>query len=629
MCGIFGIYEPGAMTIGEDAANRMLDALSHRGPDGRGTFRDERIFLGHMRLSIIDVEGGRQPLFNEDGNVLVIGNGEIYNHAEIRRELEGRGHRFATRSDFEVLVHLYEEEKERLLDRLNGMFAFAIYDRTAGELFLARDRIGIKPLYYHFDGRRLVFSSEMKAIIKSGLIPLEVDDTVVYQYLTLHFSVPPATIIRGLRSLLPGHYLFGSRGEPAPKRYWDIDPGVGEPPLTYDEAFERIEALLRDSVDKRLMSDVPLGLFLSGGIDSSLVAAFMRDIVGAGIKTFSIGYREKEFSELPYARQVSDMISSDHTEVIVTPKEIMDNIEKVIWFRETPISEPADIPIFLLSRAAAQKVKVVLTGEGGDEVFAGYRKYVFEEWARRDVLLRNPVSGALLRNPLVRRLLPQRLETAIDLFSERDRFRRYYRWFSYFRNEELRGMVRPDRPDFITDRNFYAEVAGDRTFRNGLDEMQYLDVRVWLPDNLLLRGDRMSMAWGLEARVPFLDHRLVELSFRLPRDLKVRNNSGKYIIKKIAEKHLDRNIVYRRKVGFSIPVSDWLRGPLGGFLRDHLLRRDAFCGGILTRRSVETMIEDHIAGRRDNHKKLWILLNLELWRDRFIAGGASTERASC
>lgn len=626
MCGIFGIYNPDGMTIGEDEAGRMFEMLSHRGPDGRGSFRDDRVYLGHTRLSIIDVEGGRQPLFNEDGNILVIGNGEIYNHAEIRRELEGRGHRFTTRSDFEVLVHLFEEEKERLLDRLNGMFAFAVYNRTTGELFLARDRIGIKPLYYYHDGKRLIFSSEMKAIVKSGLIPLAVDNTVVYQYLTLHFSIPPDTIVKGLQSLLPGHYCFGSRERPVQKRYWDIETAAQQPPLSYGDAYERIETLLRDSVAKRLMSDVPLGLFLSGGIDSSLVAAFMHDIVGPGIRTFSIGYREKEFSELPYARRVSEMISSDHTEVIVTPKEIMDNIGAVIWHRETPISEPADIPIFLLSRAASQNVKVVLTGEGGDEVFAGYRKYIFEEWARRDILLKNPVSRTILRNPTVRRFLPQRLGTAIDLFSEPDRFRRYYRWFSYFRNEELSDMVRPDRPNFIPDKNFYAEIAGDKEFRNGLDEMQYLDIKVWLPDNLLLRGDRMSMAWGLEARVPFLDHRLVELSFRLPRRLKIRNNSGKYIIKKIAENHVSRDIVYRRKVGFSIPVSNWLRGPLSSFLRDHLTRRDSFCGEIFTRRSLETLIEDHVAGRRDNHKKLWILLNLELWRDSLFAPGGPPER---
>ncbi len=365
MCGIFGIYSLDGRGVDERESARMLDLLSHRGPDGKGTFCDDRVFLGHARLSIIDVEGGSQPIFSEDGNIAIVGNGEIYNHEELRRGLISRGHTFKTRSDIEVLVHLYEEEKEGFLDKLNGMFAFAIYDRRAGELFIARDRIGIKPLYYYYDGGRLIFSSEMKAIIKSGLIPLEVNDTVVYQFLTLHFSVPPDTLIKGIQSLRPGHYIFAGRGEPQQKQYWDISPDPDEPPLPPAESLREVESLLIDSVEKRLMSDVPLGLYLSGGIDSSLIAALMHNMVGDGIKTFSIGYREKEYSELPWAKKVSEMISSDHTEVIVSPDEIKHNIEDVIWYRETPISEPADIPIFMLSRAAAKKVKVVLTGEGG------------------------------------------------------------------------------------------------------------------------------------------------------------------------------------------------------------------------------------------------------------------------
>lgn len=621
MCGLFGIYSMDQRDVDLEDSMRMLDLLSHRGPDGRGYHHDGRVFLGHTRLSIIDVEGGKQPIYNEDGSIVVVGNGEIYNHEELRRELAAKGHRFKTRSDTEVLIHLFEEEGEGFLGRLNGMFAFAIYDTRNGKLFLARDRIGIKPLYYYCDEKRFIFSSEMKAIIKSGLVPLEINDTVVYQFLTLHFSIPPETLIKGILSVRPGHYVSAGPETVREGMYWDIESNVDDSPLSYEDAFHDVESTLLDSVEKRLMSDVPLGLFLSGGIDSSLIAVLMHRLVGDGIKTFSIGFEEKEFSELPYSRQISEQISSDHMEIIVTPKEMMDNIESVIWYRETPISELADIPVFLLSRAAARKVKVVLTGEGGDEVFAGYNKYVYEEWAQRAWLLRNPVARALFGNPLASKLIPQRMSTAFDLFSEGDRYRRYYRWFSYFRDEELKYIVRDDRRDFVQERNFYKEFLGEKRFKTNLDEMQYLDVKVWLPDNLLLRGDRMSMASSLEARVPFLDHRLVEMSYRLPKTCRIRNSSGKYIIKKIAEKYLDKNIIYRKKVGFEVPVSKWFRSGLKDFMISHLTRSDSFCLEIFDRKHIEALVNDHVEDRSDNHKKLWILLNLELWRDQFLRNG--------
>lgn len=618
MCGLFGIINRDGRNIDLPEVTRTLDILTHRGPDGQGHYQSGPVFLGHRRLSIIDVEGGMQPIYNEDRTLVAIANGEIYNHMELRRELEGKGHRFRTRSDTEVLVHLFEEEREKFLSRLNGMFAFAIYDTRDGTLFLSRDRIGIKPLYYYIDEERLVFSSEIKAIVLSGLVPLEVDEQVVYQYLTLHHSIPPDTLLKGIKSLEPGHYMLAGSRTIEQKKYWDIESNIDSEMLSWDEAVEKTESLLFDSVEKRLMSDVPLGLFLSGGIDSSLIAAFMHRIVGPGVKTFSIGFHEQDYSELPYARQISDMISSDHTEIIVTPQEIMDNIEEVIWYRETPISEFSDIPVYLLSKAAAEKVKVVLTGEGGDEVFGGYSKYVFERKAKRAVSLGMPLLRPLVRNKAVESLIPQRLLTAFELFSEPDRFKRYYRWFSYFRDEELARILTPGRKEHMKTGNPYASVMGDKRFRTNLDEMQYLDVKVWLPDNLLLRADRMSMAASLEARVPFLDHRLVELSYMLPEHFKVRGGEGKYIEKKIAEKYISRDIIYRKKVGFDVPVSRWFRGDLKELLVSNVLRRDSFSRDFLDGNALETLVNDHVSGRRDNHKKLWILLNFELWRDRFL-----------
>ena len=618
MCGIFGILNRDSTAVNREEALGLLDILDHRGPDGRGYHLEDSIFLGHNRLSIIDVSGGTQPIYNENEDIVVVANGEIYNHLEIRRELEDKGHRFKTHSDTEVLVHLYEEERERFLGRLNGMFAFAILDRREGTLFIARDRIGIKPLYYYSDESRFIFSSEIKAIAKSRLVPLKVNDRVVYQYLTLHYSIPPDTLFEGIMSLRPGHYISVGKQKAEQVQYWDIESNIDKDPLSNDEAYELTESLLLDSVEKRLMSDVPLGLFLSGGIDSSLIASLMYRIVGPGIKTFSIGFREQEFSELPYSRQVSKTISSDHEEIIMTPEEIMENIESVIWYRETPISELADIPVFLLSRAAAQKVKVVLTGEGGDEVFAGYSKYVFERKASIANRAGLPLLRPLMRSSAATAVFPQRWITAYELFSEQDRFRRYYRWFSYFRHEELEQMLRPEKRNLLNVSNMYADVMRDKSFRTNLDEMQYLDVKVWLPDNLLLRGDRMSMASGLEARVPFLDHRLVELSYNIPERLKIRGSSGKYIIKKIAEKYLDNNIIYRKKVGFAVPMGQWFRKELKELLVRNILRSDSFSREYFMPAALNSLVNDHISGRCDNHKKLWILLNLELWRDRFI-----------
>ena len=618
MCGLFGIINFDKRPVDLDESRRSLSMLDHRGPNGSGHYHKDNVFLGHTRLSIIDLEGGWQPIYTEDGRFLVIFNGEIYNHEELRGELIAKGHRFRTRSDTEVLVHLFEDEREGFLHKLIGMFAFAIFDTQTQSLFLARDRIGIKPLYYTFDNSRFVFSSEMKAILKSGLVPREVDDRVVYQFLTLHHSIPPNTLIRGINSLQPGHYMYvdGAAGEQV--QYWDIESNADTELLPYAEARERVEELLYDAVKKRLLSEVPLGLFLSGGVDSSLIAVLMHRMVGAGIKTFSIGFEEKAFSELPYSRRVSTMIDSDHVEITVTARDMMDNIENVVWWRETPISQASDIPIHLLCKAASEKVTVVLTGEGGDEVFAGYRKYQFEKTANLVSPIATPFVRKLVRNRTIDSILPQRVGTALDLLLVKDRYRRYYRWFSYFREEELESMVRDDRRELLGMENAFAALIDGKRFRSNVEEMQYLDTKAWLPDNLLLRADRLSMASGLEARVPFLDHRLVELSYRIPTRYKVHGTTGKYIIKKIGEKYLDRDILYRKKVGFEVPVGRWFREGLKDFLVSHLTRGNSFCADYLKRTSIEQLVTEHVQGKRDHHKKLWILLNLELWRDAFI-----------
>ena len=624
MCGIFGRINLDRSPVDVAESLRILDLLAHRGPDDRDYYHRDHVFFGHRRLSIIDVEGGKQPIFNEDGSLFVICNGEIYNYSELRDRLLAKGHRFRTRSDSEVLVHLFEEEGERSLETLNGMYAFVIYDTRSGKLFLARDRIGIKPLYYYVDDKQFLFSSEMKAIVKSGLVPVEVDEPVVYQFLTLHHSMPPDTLIRGVKSLKPGHYMVVDGAPSEQREYWDIDPMRETPRRSEDETLGAVEDLLFDSVQKELMSDVPLGLFLSGGVDSSLIAVFMHRIVGARIKTFSIGFREKQFSELPYARRISDQISSDHREIVITPRDIIDSIERVVWFRETPISEASDIPIYILSKAAAEQVKVVLTGEGGDEAFCGYYKYIFEKVAAACGFIAYPLARIEARVPGI---VPQRMANALRLLSEHDREKRFYRWFSYFDDRELGAIIpREKRELLLRNMDAFSRVARNKRFHDTVEELQYLDIKVWLPDNLLLRGDRLSMASGLEARVPFLDHRIIELAFSIPSGLKIKRLQSKYLVKRIAAKYIPRDIIYRKKVGFTVPIGTWFREDLRDLVVSYLTRGDSFCAGFVERSSIRRLVDEHIGGSRDNHKKLWILLNLELWRDSFIAGNTRCAR---
>jgi asparagine synthase (glutamine-hydrolysing) len=617
MCGLFGIINLDGKKVDLGDCKQMISVIGHRGPDGYGYYHDNNVYMGQVRLSIIDLEGGKQPIYNEDRSCFVICNGEIYNYKGIREELIRKGHRFRTSSDSEILIHLYEEKKEMMLDDLNGMYSFAIYDINSEELFLARDRIGIKPLYYYYDGKRFLFSSEMKALIKSGLVPLEVDERAVYQYLTLHHSVPPGTLIKKIKSVKAGHYMRLRHSNIDQVQYWDIQPNVEDKPLSFNNALEEVEKLLLDSVEKRLMSDVPLGLFLSGGLDSSLIAALMYKIVGRDIKTFSIGFKEKTYSELPYSRQISNMIQSDHSEIIVTPKDIMDSIEDVIWYRETP-PESSDIPIHLLCKAATKKVTVVLTGEGGDEAFCGYSKYAYEGLAKYGSLLTNPLAKTFYESKISENIIPQRLRTAMKLLAVRKKHRRYYRWFSYFKNEELEKILKNDMMNLLEGQDIFKEMSKGKRFRSTVDEMQYLDIKTWLPDNLLLRGDRISMASGLEARVPFLDHRIVELGCRLPTDFKVKRLMGKRILKKIAEKYLPHNVIYRKKIGFEVPLSEWFRNDMKDFLISNLTKKNSFCSNFLKEEGIKGLIQEHITGERDHYKKLWMLLNLELWHDKFM-----------
>jgi asparagine synthase (glutamine-hydrolysing) len=618
MCGLFGRINLNGSRVDADECRRMIEIIRHRGPDGYGHYHNDNVYLGQVRLSIIDLEGGKQPIYNEDESCLVICNGEIYNYKQIREELIGKGHIFRTNSDSEVLVHLYEDKKEKMLNDLNGMFSLAIYDIRSEELFLARDRIGIKPLYYYFDGNQFIFSSEMKALIKSGLVPLEIDESTVYRFLTLHHSIPPDTLIKDIKSLKAGHYMVLEGSRIREVQYWDIPQVAARDPVSYESAIEDVENLLMDSVEKRLMSDVPLGLFLSGGVDSSLVAAMMHKIVGDGVKTFSIGFEEKEFSEIQYSRRISDMIRSDHMEIIVTPEDIMSGIEDVVWYRETPISEVSDIPIHLLCRAATQKVTVVLTGEGGDEAFCGYSKYGYEQMAKYSPIFSNPLVRGFYESGLGTKITPQRLKTALRLFATGNKYKRYYRWFSFFRNEELEEIIREDKLKLLEGEDVFEDWLTGRQFRSNVDEMQYLDIKVWLPDNLLLRGDRISMGSSLEARVPFLDHRLVEMGSALPREYKVQRLNGKRILKRIAEKYVPKDVIYRKKVGFEVPIGAWFRGDLKDFLVSSLTRSNSFCSNFLKQERISALIKEHTSGQLNHQKKLWMLLNLELWHDKFM-----------
>ena len=619
MCGIAGIIDP--LRPPERAlVESMCSVMKHRGPDGEGFYIDGAAALGHRRLSIIDLGGGAQPISNEDGTIWLTFNGEIYNFQSLRDDLIARGHRFRTKTDSETIVHAYEEYGQGCLDRLRGMFSFAIWDSAKKEFFAARDRLGKKPLYYRYSGRRLIFASELKAILQDPGTPRELDPRAVADYFTYHYVPFPGTIFKGINKLPPGHFMKLSLGSGKVsdffqiRRYWDVkyDPDHS---LTEGEWVEAIRAKIEEAVKIRLVSDVPLGAFLSGGIDSSAVVAMMSRAGARPLNTFSIGFKEKDFSETDYARAVSEKFGTIHHEMIVEP-DAVGLLPELAWDFDEPFADASAIPTYYVSKMARKHVTVVLSGDGGDEVFAGYRRYLWANDMTRYDLVPSSMKRLVFGGPAA--LMPDGMRGKGMLrHMSKDPFQRYAGLNTHADAGYLEGLLSAELlgelkglelPGYWNIRRFYESMDGDY-----LSKIQYSDTKTYLAEDILTKVDRASMLNSLETRAPLLDHELVELAARIPSAMKIRKNETKYMLKKAMSGILPDEILYRKKMGFGVPLKHWFKNDLNGYAREVLLSEQARGRGLFNPGYIEGMLDVHAKKGRDMSARIWALLFFEHW----------------
>jgi asparagine synthase (glutamine-hydrolysing) len=623
MCGIAGVFEYRHKThVPADLLQRMTDVIQHRGPDDAGAFFSGPVALGMRRLSIIDVEGGKQPVSNETGDVTLVFNGEIYNFRTLQDELSSRGHLLKTASDTEVIVHLYEEHGCDCVNDLRGMFGLALWDKRRECLLLARDRLGIKPLYYADVNGTLIFGSEIKSILQHPAISAEMDADALSNFLSLKYVPSPQTLFRGIHAVPPGFLLTCDHGGVKLQRYWDLSFS-STTSASEDECAERLEFLLRESVSLHLQSDVPFGAFLSGGLDSSTIVALMAGSLAQPVNTFSVGFEShgSEVSEAHYAKLVADHFGARHHEVVITAADFLDHAEKVIWHLDQPVADLACFANMMLAECASQHVKMVLTGEGGDELFAGYARYAGERF--RPLTKHLPTWAA---NTLVRAssLLPglRRPKLALNALMESEESSRLVHWFPLFTTSEKANLLSPGMMQEISTlasaEKVFADHLTNADSNNPLSRMLYVDTKLWLPDDLLARGDKMSMAASIEARVPLLDHTLVEFAASLPPHLKIRNLTRKYLLKKVAAKLLPAAIIQRKKQGFPIPMSTWFREEAKEFVSDLLSRDTVNRRGLFNADYVQEILQQHLRGTADKSAQLWALILVELWQRQFL-----------
>lgn len=628
MCGIAGIlFADPAPPVGLDLLKAMGDAIAHRGPDAEGFWNEPGIGLVHRRLSIIDLAGGNQPIGNEDGSVQVVFNGEIYNFQELRAGLEARGHRFRTASDTEVLVHLYEEEGERLVERLRGMFAFALWDRTRRRLVLGRDRLGIKPLYVYRDANKLIFGSEMKAILAHPGVERRIDPAALEEYLALGMVCGSSSIFRRIEKLPPAHVLVAEPNaldRPA-RRYWQlrIEPDYGP---SAEEWQERIRVKIAETIRLHLIADVPVGAFLSGGVDSSLIVAACAGQTKGPLQTFSMGFHEAAFSELPYARQVAQQFDTRHTEELVTPDAVA-LIDQLTHHYDEPFADPSAIPTYLVSRLAARSVKVVLSGDGGDEAFGGYSRYAHD---LKEAALRRWLPGWFRRavlGPVARRWpktdwLPRPLRAKTRLMNlSLDAGAAYANTMTLCRLPLRHQLLSREVVAQLNGHRFEQRLLdGHAVARSGdaLGGMIAADVNVILPDDFLVKVDRASMAHGLEVRPPLLDHELFELAARIPSHWKVHDGETKWILKQTYRKRLPADVLWRPKQGFELPIDGWLRGPLRPMFEASLFDARGCMRDWIDSARVRKVYQDHVTGRGCHGNILWSLLVLSRWGERYL-----------
>lgn len=629
MCGINGIAfsKSSGRRIDETILRRMRDVLFHRGPDEDGIFVENNIGLGHRRLSIVDVSTGQQPMTNENGSLKIVYNGEIYNHADYRDELIAKGHEYKTHCDTETILHLYEEHGASCVEYLRGMFAFAIWDAEKQELFIARDRLGVKPLYYYLDENgSLYFASEIKALLETGAIKPEINFAALPDQFANHGTSGEETLFRGVKRLLPGHFLIWRDGELKIKKFWEVSYEPKIENRSERELIEEWRELFRKSVELRLMADVPLGMFLSGGIDSSAIAAMMATMVKEPIKTFSVAFEDREANELEYARLVARKYKTDHHEIVVSPEQFFDVLPRLVWHEDEPIGFLASVPLYFVSKLAEQHVKVVLTGEGSDEMLGGYGRY-------RKTLLNlsfgknyEAVTPSVLRGFVQKRIADLPLaarkkltRTFLTLPSNVENL--YFDNFAVFPKAMQAKLFTAETKEKTGNSAPYAillDYLKETDAANLLDKLLYADTKTYLHE-LLMKQDQMSMAASIESRVPFLDHKLVEFSARLPERFKIRGKQTKWILREAMKGILPEEILTRPKMGFPVPFGNWLRNDYKWVIDEYVLSSRALSRNIFNGDFVREIVSRHNAG--ENHdERLWFLINFEIWHRQFIEG---------
>jgi asparagine synthase (glutamine-hydrolysing) len=625
MCGIAGFIEKDSDTSverREGLLDRMCKTIVHRGPDEQGTIVRGRAALGMRRLSIIDLKTGQQPIFNDAGNLAIVFNGEIYNYRELKKELESLGHRFKTNSDTETIVRAYEQFGADCLKKLRGMFAFAIWDLDKEELFLARDRVGKKPLFYtQTPSGAFVFGSELKVILEHGETKRETDPEALSAYLTFGYVPEELCIFRNVHKLKPGHFLKYSNGEATTRQYWDFTYASNGSRLSEAKYVETLREKIEDAVNVRLISEVPLGAFLSGGVDSSSVVAMMSKLSDSPVKTFSIGFKEDSFNELKYARIAAKHFNTEHHEFIVTP-DFVDVADEMVWHFDEPFADSSSLPTFMLSKMARQYVTVVLSGDGGDEVFGGYSRYMVDRQRRYFGLLPKAIRAGLFRQAA--RILPagafgknylynvslDPLDRYIDSVSQVNTLNRDSIYHDDFKSSLGKSIALGE--------NLFNDIAFGANSDDSITRLLYLDSKTYLPGVIMTKVDRMSMANSLETRSPLLDHELIDFAGRIPSSLKINGNETKYVFKKAMEGIVPHEILYREKQGFGVPINEWINAQLRERILSELTDQRTFERGYLKRSSIDHLIAEHSGLRRDHSHLIWGLWMLELWHRKYI-----------
>ncbi len=628
MCGICGKYNFDiGNTVNENTVKKMNQALYHRGPDDEGYFFDKNVGFGVRRLSVIDAAGGHQPMYGAGGNLAIAFNGEIYNFRELREDLIKRGHAFKTRGDTEVLLRLYEEKGRDCLKDLNGMFAFAVWDKRNKKLFIARDRLGIKPLYYFKSADFLSFGSEIKAILKDPSVTIDQDLSALHHYFSYNYVPSPGTLFKNIYKLSAGHYMECSSKGIFIKKYWDIEyPGTqhGDERLYTEEFY----ALLEKSVKRRMVSDVPLGVFLSGGLDSSAVLLCAEHLSDKPVKTFSVGFKEKNYDESEFSSRMSAHLKTEHRKIIMK-SDWAGALKDIVWHLEGLAANTTAIPLYFLSRHAKESVTVALSGLGGDEILGGYDTYIADilsvYYRKTPGIIRKPLASLLLKS-----FRPS--DTVHSLSFKIRHFlsgavypsgRAHYWWRQIFSEEEKRSLYKdyPLKNLYGSDPyDVYGKAYADSKAGPGINQFLYADTKIWLPDSELILTDMMGMANSLEIRVPFLDHELVEFAAKMPLEMKIRGLNKKYILKKAMKGKLPKAILRKQKQGFSVPFSIWLKNELKDVVTDVLSENAVNRSGLFNKAYIMNLMAEHFSGANDNSRKIFGLLNYFLWYDMFMRG---------